>query len=346
MARRPHVDRQTLGSFEVAQQSEHHLHLVVLPGCASVMGVVGTSVFSWICLREFGTAAIPLVALPLLILVFCLYLSIVRRSIEVSAGRIVIHYRFFWLRWQRQLLVPDPNLVGVRWISDPMYGICVGSPLQFRWLPGCGTKREVVTAANLIRRHLAGTDEQVVPQGFDQLLRESRLGRLYQVVIAIAFIACGVVLAVNGIPDVIRGHQSRHWPTVQGNVISSSLNISNSNYRADVIYEYEVDGGRYTGNVVSVGAIGWNTPGPAQRTVDRYRPGNEVQVYYRPQRPDDSILEPGIPMTAMVYPLAAVLCAGLGTMVLWLSRRRLRDGSLAAAVGEQLQDSRRTYARD
>ncbi len=57
-----------------------------------------------------------------------------------------------------------------------------------------------------------------------------------------------------------------------------------------VRYSYEVDGKPYTGDRISLDDIGDDDP----RTTDilqRYRPGTSVTVYYRPDQPENSVLE-------------------------------------------------------
>jgi hypothetical protein len=65
-------------------------------------------------------------------------------------------------------------------------------------------------------------------------------------------------------------------------------------YRAAVTYRYEVDGEELLGCRVRFGdslSFGWASP--ARGIVKRYTSGRQVTVRYDPNKPKDSVLEPG-----------------------------------------------------
>jgi len=56
-----------------------------------------------------------------------------------------------------------------------------------------------------------------------------------------------------------------------------------------VVYEYKVNGRRFTGHRISVGEIAGDFA--AESTVNRYPQGAEVEVYYNPADPKQAVLE-------------------------------------------------------
>ena len=75
---------------------------------------------------------------------------------------------------------------------------------------------------------------------------------------------------------------------------------------AEVAYSYPVGGSFYSGHsdvVFRDEAEAWNY-------VDRHRKGNPVRVYYDPQNPEHSMIEPG------AVRIGKYLAAGLGFLLL------------------------------
>lgn len=94
---------------------------------------------------------------------------------------------------------------------------------------------------------------------------------------------------------------SRDWPSVAGTVLRSKIEKTRSTtgtgagkrtvtkYSPYVQYTYRVDGRSYRSSRIAYGQL----EKPASRTVDRYAEGKRVKVYYNPEKPERSVLEPG-----------------------------------------------------
>ena len=100
-------------------------------------------------------------------------------------------------------------------------------------------------------------------------------------------IAMGIGLMVGGAWFERKGIVSRHWPTVDGTVVTSRL-VSRRGWHADVRYEYSVAGILHRNNSVSLDVFS-----TARGEVARYEVGRHVAVHYDPADPGSSILEPG-----------------------------------------------------
>ena len=113
----------------------------------------------------------------------------------------------------------------------------------------------------------------------------------------------GVGAIYLGFISVQKAMQSTDWPSVKGKVVesgirtekgpSSSKTGSRDSYHANVIYEYDVIGKVYTGRKVGFGEYGREDEVHATKISEKYPEGEAVDVYYDPDQPSDSVLEPG-----------------------------------------------------
>lgn len=106
--------------------------------------------------------------------------------------------------------------------------------------------------------------------------------------------------------------QARAWPTATGKIESSDVhefqshdsdrNRSRTQYRAEVVYSYQVAGVRYTSDKLGSAQISASTDALARRASARYPAGSIIQVHYNPANPSEAIVNPG----------------GRGLLLLWL----------------------------
>jgi hypothetical protein len=114
----------------------------------------------------------------------------------------------------------------------------------------------------------------------------------------------GAIAIYLGFISVQKAIQSTDWPSVKGKVVESGIRTERSmgtssgaasrvSYHANVVYEYDVIGKLYTGRKVSYGEYGRENEVHATRISDKYPKGETVDVYYDPDEPAESVLEPG-----------------------------------------------------
>ncbi len=93
-----------------------------------------------------------------------------------------------------------------------------------------------------------------------------------------------------------RQQASFQWPTATGTILQSAQTYveagNNSHYRADVVYQYEVKGTRYSSHRISLWSsdLSYNDP---KGFVTSHPAGSEAMVYYDPRRPENAVLVPG-----------------------------------------------------
>jgi len=127
---------------------------------------------------------------------------------------------------------------------------------------------------------------------------------------------------------------STRWPSVSGVITTSQVahhqsqdpNSIDTQYEADITYEYTVDGRKLTGHTVGFGDIASSDRRPAEAAVARYPVGTKVTVHYDPENPEIAALETGLER-GLVLPLgvgASFTLIGLG--LAWLLVRLIRKG--------------------
>lgn len=113
--------------------------------------------------------------------------------------------------------------------------------------------------------------------------------------------AIGVALAVPfGYHAMTSARESAGWPHTDGEIRESQLITREQRdgsfvFRAHVVYAYIALGIEYEGERIRFGTDGAASPNRhrAEQWVEEYPAGRKVTVYYDPQSPSESVLEPG-----------------------------------------------------
>jgi hypothetical protein len=126
-----------------------------------------------------------------------------------------------------------------------------------------------------------------------------------------------------------RGAATFKWPKVQGIVTSSRVDMVKARmtngfgftrfrnmFRARTIYDYTVNGVRYTSDRTSFGAQTYASFRLlARRAAGQYVPGDSVDVYYDPKLPEQAVLVQGAPGQWLVWVAAVALFALAGRLL-------------------------------
>ena len=123
-----------------------------------------------------------------------------------------------------------------------------------------------------------------------------------------------------GKPILDEAKASADWPSVKGKIIDSQLVRSRdkdgkSSYSADVIFKYTVDNEEYEGDNVWFGQYGGNRS-TMQKIVKQYPKGKEVDVFYMPDDPNESVLQPGAFTSSYMVLVIGMIFAGVGVLML------------------------------
>ncbi len=139
-------------------------------------------------------------------------------------------------------------------------------------------------------------------------------------------ILAGSLFIVTGVREMRLASASEEWPSTTGTVLSATVDSSSSSsgsssrtYHASVAYTYRVAGSDFEGTTISYGAYGTGDYERAARIAARYEAGEPVRVYYQPDDPAESVLEPGshsLPWASLAFgAVFALVGAGMAFLM-------------------------------
>lgn len=125
-----------------------------------------------------------------------------------------------------------------------------------------------------------------------------------------------------GIPTIRTAKASESWPTVSGVVKESTVvektrsksssrssrskRLSNrkettTTFQPEVCYKYMVDGETHFSSRLQAGVtVSYGSSATAYEVANKYPKGSTVEVYYDPNSPSESVLEPGLTFSSYV----------------------------------------------
>jgi len=106
----------------------------------------------------------------------------------------------------------------------------------------------------------------------------------------------------------LQSNDSQSLSKVSGVIQNSTVVFHKSKksggaYHAEIMYNYFVKNQIYSNNKVAFGDYGSSNPQHARSISNLYQKGKEVTVYYQPEDPQNSVLEPGFQTQALIMPV-------------------------------------------
>ena len=134
------------------------------------------------------------------------------------------------------------------------------------------------------------------------------------------FFVVGLGLVYWGWGVLQNARSSASWPSVSGQITSSSVSHSTDSEGADsytpsVGYRYVVNDLQYSGSRIKFGETSYNKESEAAAVVARYPAGTTIPIYYDPAGPDTAVLEPGVTSGSYLF-LAIGACFIILALVL------------------------------
>ena len=163
------------------------------------------------------------------------------------------------------------------------------------------------------------------------------------------FLFAGLCILIYGLVQLHMAWRSTGWNTASGSVISSKIVGSGKNKKPEIKYVYTVNDRNYTGDQIYIGPDpmggGIGIPSPLEFTR-KYPEGKPVKIYYDPDDPARSVLEPGINRIIVLLSAMGVFFLLLGTLI----RRQMYRGALQvtepANASEPVDFSASNYQMD
>ena len=113
------------------------------------------------------------------------------------------------------------------------------------------------------------------------------------------FLFIGIGLTYWGWNILQNARASASWPTADGVITKSIVTQSTDSdgvdsYSPEVTYSYKVNNTKYFNNTIKFGENSYGNRRKAAEIAGNYNIGRKVTVYYDPEKPDRSVLEPGV----------------------------------------------------
>lgn len=136
------------------------------------------------------------------------------------------------------------------------------------------------------------------PSGFS----DGSFVRHVPLIVALVQAVVGLIVSAYGVRSFRRARASVTWPGAEGKITASEVITDGEAARLPKIrYEYLVNGQPFTGDRLKVGHKNFAMTGNlAQTAVERYPAGARVRVFFNPDKPTQSALEPGVNPAAYV----------------------------------------------
>jgi len=113
------------------------------------------------------------------------------------------------------------------------------------------------------------------------------------------FLLIGMGLSYWGWNILQDARASASWPTIDGKVVKSEVTHSidsdgGDSYSPEITYVYIVNNEQLANKTIKFGENSYSSRKKAEGIAASYPVGKNVTVYYDPQQPDKSVLEPGV----------------------------------------------------
>jgi hypothetical protein len=139
------------------------------------------------------------------------------------------------------------------------------------------------------------------------------------------FVPIGLYLSWYGYSSYRQSQASVSWPTVAGTVTTSKVTIEEDAenepcYIGDIEYRYVVKNVEYRNNDVVIGPSACSES-EANEIVRKYPARAEVKVFYDPDRPQVSLLEPGANSGSIVFIIVGLIWTAITSLLLLATLR-------------------------
>jgi len=113
------------------------------------------------------------------------------------------------------------------------------------------------------------------------------------------FLLIGIGLTYWGWNILQNARASASWPTADGTITKSEVSLSTDadggeTYSPEINYSYNINNTNFINNTIKFGENSYGNRRKAEVIAGDYPIGKNVTVYYDPEKPERSVLEPGL----------------------------------------------------
>jgi hypothetical protein len=157
---------------------------------------------------------------------------------------------------------------------------------------------------------------------------------IFSRIFPLPFIIAGTLLFCFGVKGLLIAHASIGWPHTNATVISSAVKSRSpvrgqTQHQAEVHYEFILQEKRYHG----YHSDSSTNAGYAMSLVERYPNGSRITVYYKPDNPAESLLEPGLALKTWIMPLGGLMFFIPGILMAIFLPRLMKKAGQATEQG-------------
>ena len=152
-------------------------------------------------------------------------------------------------------------------------------------------------------------------------------------IVTICLLMAGCFMLLVGGSSAYEAYSSQFWPTTTGEIIISSVytytdGYDNRTYRSKIEYSYVVNQSENAEEYFISERVGVDPFPPtdnraiAEARLDRYPKGEIVDVFYNPNRPQKSMLEPSFSLSKLIYPGMGLIVLAVAFSIRAISRHK------------------------
>jgi hypothetical protein len=136
---------------------------------------------------------------------------------------------------------------------------------------------------------------------------------------ALILVAFGLVIFAIGFYIKVTMGNSPNWPTTKGLIniskIEKNTNSDRTSYRHKFNYTFNIEGKEHTGHLLSYKSKDMLDLNVHQELLNEYPEGKKVIVYYNPNKPKFSIIEPGVGIVPQILISVGVVFSLIGLAI-------------------------------
>jgi len=157
-------------------------------------------------------------------------------------------------------------------------------------------------------------------------------GKIGSSFVDIIFVLMGVFIFIWGAWSAKNGKASEEWADASGFIIKSYIKAPDGDiatardkfgrFQTKIIYQYTAGGRLYSGSNIAFGDFSIRSRKQAITVSQKYPEGKRITIYYDPDNPGNSVLEPGISMNCYGFMGLGftAMAAGIFTRIAGLKR--------------------------
>ena len=159
------------------------------------------------------------------------------------------------------------------------------------------------------------------------------MNKMVLLVVGVLFLASGGFAFTLSVNQVWLGFSSENWPVTKGIISRSMIEIDTGEtdlqiedmhaHIADVQYTYKIDDKIHVSDKITVLDYLSKDPAFEKKQINKYPAGSIVKIYYDPDNPELSVLEPGTgwPSFAGVVLGAIIVITGVFLLTTWWRKK-------------------------